>query len=137
MDQTLERIVTLIGPKRGASKELAEYLGVHPNVITNWKNGRNKSYTRYLPEIAEYFNISMDFLLYGEDHPQNIVENADHSAVSQQNSGNLNINLEGSDLQGLEADLIRVFRSLDLKGKAAVLTTASDEEARMNQQKEK
>ena len=137
MDQTLERIVTLIGPKRGASKELAEYLGVHPNVITNWKNGRNKSYTRYLPEIAEYFNISMDFLLYGEDHPQNIVENADHSAVSQQNSGNLNINLEGSDLQGLETDLIRVFRSLDLKGKAAVLTTASDEEARMNQQKEK
>lgn len=137
MDQTLERIVTLIGPKRGASKELAEYLGVHPNVITNWKNGRNKSYTRYLPEIAKYFNISMDFLLYGEDHPQNIVENADHSAVSQQNSGNLNINLEGNDLQGLEADLIHVFRSLDLKGKAAVLTTASDEEARMNQQKEK
>lgn len=137
MDQMLERIVTLIGPKRGASKELAEYLGIHPNVITNWKNGRNKSYTRYLPEIANYFDVTTDFLLYGEDRPQNIVENADHSAVSQHNSGNLNINLEGSDLQGLEADLIRVFRSLDLKGKAAVLTTASDEESRMNEQKEK
>lgn len=115
---------------------LARSLGLSSSAPTYWKKGSvPKSGT--LQKIADYFNVSTDFLLYGENRPQNIVENANHSAVSQQNSGNLNINLEGSDLQGLEADLIRVFRSLDLKGKAAVLTTASDEEARMNQQKEK
>ena len=47
MDILLERIIECIGPRHGAKKELAEHLGIHPNVITNWLNGRNKSYRRY------------------------------------------------------------------------------------------
>ena len=66
MDIMLERIVELIGPKHGSSKMLADYLGIHPNVITNWKNGRNKSYRGYLPQIADYFNVSVDYLLGNE-----------------------------------------------------------------------
>lgn len=66
MDDTLERIVKCIGPKHGAKKQLAEYLGIHPNVITNWLNGRNRSYRHYLDEIAQYFNVSVDYLLTGE-----------------------------------------------------------------------
>ena len=62
MDDTLERIVKCIGPKHGAKKQLAEYLGIHPNVITNWLNGRNRSYRRYLDEIAQYFNVSVSYL---------------------------------------------------------------------------
>ena len=62
MDDTLERIVKCIGPKHGAKKQLAEYLGIHPNVITNWLNGRNRSYRRYLDEIAQYFNVSVAYL---------------------------------------------------------------------------
>ena len=46
MDILLERIIECIGPRHGAKKELAEHLGIHPNVITNWLNGRNTvSYT--------------------------------------------------------------------------------------------
>ena len=87
MDQLLERIIALIGPKRGASKELADYLGIHPNVITNWKNGRNKSYIRYLPEISEYFNVTTDYLLTGDDKIKNTVGNVSNSAVVQGPSG--------------------------------------------------
>lgn len=66
MDEMLTRIFKCIGVKRGAQKELAEYLGIHPNVITNWKNGSNKSYRGYVNEIASYFNVSVDYLLTGE-----------------------------------------------------------------------
>lgn len=38
MDILLERIIECIGPRHGAKKELAEHLGIHPNVITNWLN---------------------------------------------------------------------------------------------------
>lgn len=62
MDESLKRIVELIGPKRGAAKELADYLGFNANVITNWKNGRNKSYLRYLPEIAEFYGTTVEYL---------------------------------------------------------------------------
>lgn len=67
MDEVLKRIIDLIGPKHGASKLLADHLGIHPNVITNWKNGRNKSYRGYLPQIANYFGVSVDYLLGNEE----------------------------------------------------------------------
>lgn len=66
MDDMLKRIAECIGPKHGAKKELADHLGIHPNVITNWFNGRNKSYRRYLPEIAAYYKVSEEYLK-GED----------------------------------------------------------------------
>lgn len=66
MDDMLKRIAECIGPKHGAKKELADHLGIHPNVITNWFNGRNKSYRRHLPEIAAYYKVSEEYLK-GED----------------------------------------------------------------------
>ena len=56
MDDMLERILDCIGPKRGATKALAEYLDISPNSITNWKNGHSKSYRTYIKQIAAYFN---------------------------------------------------------------------------------
>lgn len=63
----LERIIECIGPRHGAKKELAEHLGIHPNVITNWLNGRNKSYRRYVNEIAAFYGVSVDYLLGNVD----------------------------------------------------------------------
>lgn len=62
MDVMLERILECIGPKHGSKKELAEFLDIHPNVITNWLNGRNKSYRKYLPQISEHYNVSIEYL---------------------------------------------------------------------------
>lgn len=70
MDILLERIVECIGPKHGAKKELADHLGIHPNVITNWLNGRNKSYRRYVNEIAAYYGVSADYLLGQTDQKE-------------------------------------------------------------------
>lgn len=67
MDKVLERIVACIGPKHGAKKELADYLGIHPNVITNWLGGRNKSYMKYLEQIANFYNVSEHYLKTGEE----------------------------------------------------------------------
>lgn len=59
--------IECIGPRHGAKKELAEHLGIHPNVITNWLNGRNKSYRRYVNEIAAFYGVSVDYLLGNAD----------------------------------------------------------------------
>lgn len=62
MDIVLTRILECMGQKHGAGKELADYLGISGNVITNWKNGSNRSYLKYLSQIAEFYNVSEDFL---------------------------------------------------------------------------
>ena len=67
LQEFAERIIECIGPRHGAKKELAEHLGIHPNVITNWLNGRNKSYRRYVNEIAAFYGVSVDYLLGNAD----------------------------------------------------------------------
>lgn len=62
MDIILERVIELLGRKHGATKELADTLGVSGGAITNWKNGHSKSYTKYLPQIADYYGVSLDWL---------------------------------------------------------------------------
>ena len=42
MDVMLERILECIGPKHGSKKERAEFLDIHANGISNWRNGSNK-----------------------------------------------------------------------------------------------
>ena len=62
MDIMLKRIFELIGKKRGAQKELAEYLNISNNTITDWKSGRVKSYRQLAPQIAEHYGVSLDWL---------------------------------------------------------------------------
>lgn len=62
MDIILNRILELIGERHGSIKELASVLNIAPNSITNWKNGHSKSYTKYLPQIAAYYDVSLDWL---------------------------------------------------------------------------
>lgn len=62
MDVMLQRILELIGDKHGATKQLAEAIGVSPNTISNWKSGTNKSYTKKADKIADYYGVSVDWL---------------------------------------------------------------------------
>lgn len=61
--EIIDRIVMLLNEKGVEQKALAEYLGVHPQVITEWKGGRKKSYMRYIDKIAAFFEVSTDYIL--------------------------------------------------------------------------
>lgn len=43
--------------------DLTNYLGLTKNVFTDWKAGRNNSFQKYLPQIAEFLGVSVDDLL--------------------------------------------------------------------------
>lgn len=68
MDITLTRILSLFPTKQdgkpvhGSGKELSDYLGLPHNAVTEWKSGRNKSYMRYLHEIAAKYGVSVEWL---------------------------------------------------------------------------
>lgn len=71
MDITLERILSLIPSekdgrfKKYAAADFASKIGVAPNLPSEWKSGRNKSYKTKLQTIADAYNVSIDWL-YGE-----------------------------------------------------------------------
>lgn len=60
---TVERIFALLTSRHIEQKELAAFLGVRGQTISDWKSGKTKSYKKYIEKIAEFFNVSVDYLL--------------------------------------------------------------------------
>lgn len=59
----LDNILNEMKKQKKTQKELTDFLGITKNVFTDWKNGKNKSYMKYLPQIAIFLNVSVDHLL--------------------------------------------------------------------------
>ena len=72
---TLDKISELLKLQNKKQKNLTDYLGLTKNTYTNWKSGNNESYLKYLPQIAEFFNVSVDYLLGNTDTPISIINN--------------------------------------------------------------
>jgi hypothetical protein len=69
MDITLERILSLMPHKpdgnlvHGAKKVFAAEIGLnHPQIVSDWIAGRNSSYKNYLYQIADKYNVSVEWL---------------------------------------------------------------------------
>lgn len=60
---TLDTIKALLKSEKKTQQELCQYLGVSKQAFTEWNGGRNTSYKKYLPQIAEFFDVSVDYLL--------------------------------------------------------------------------
>ena len=63
MDVTLERIIEELKLKKIKKTDLTDYLGFSSSAIFgNWISGRNTSYLKYLHAIANYLNVSVEYL---------------------------------------------------------------------------
>lgn len=91
---TLDKIIYLLKKQNKSQRLLCNHLGLHQQAFTNWKNGASTSYKKYLPEIAEYLNVPIDYLL----------ENPKTKNSSEE-----------------EDKLLEIFNSLNDKQKAALL----------------
>nr|DAF15370.1 MAG TPA: nucleoid-associated protein [Caudoviricetes sp.] len=76
MDVMLDRILSLIPHKpdgkfvHGAIKEFANKLGLKSgNVVSDWMNGRSNSYSSYIYQIADIYNVSVEWLKGETDDP--------------------------------------------------------------------
>lgn len=67
---TLNRIIDLMKLKNCDNQMLASALGLNRQVVTDWKAGRSKSYMKYLPQIADYFGVTVDYLLGKTDEKE-------------------------------------------------------------------
>lgn len=63
----LNNIIDELKKQKKKQKDLTDYLGLTKNAFTDWKGGKSESYKKYLPQIAEFLNVSVDYLLSGEN----------------------------------------------------------------------
>ena len=80
MDLTIKRISEELKLQNKKQSDLAEYIGVTANVITDWKSGRIKSYSKYIHGIAQFLGVSVEYLK-GETASKLPMNNADGTYV--------------------------------------------------------
>lgn len=70
----INKILSELTKTGKSQKELCDFLHLSPNVFTDWKANRNKSYLKYVHGIAAFLDVSVDYLLGKTDikkAPQN------------------------------------------------------------------
>ena len=63
---TLDKIKQLLKEQGKSQKDLTDYLGLGKQTFTNWNAGA-KSYGKYIDKIAEFLDVTTDYLLGQSD----------------------------------------------------------------------
>lgn len=64
--ETLERIKNLRESKGLSQREIADELGIGRTTYLNFEKGKTKLYSKNLTSLARYFDVSEEYLLFGE-----------------------------------------------------------------------
>lgn len=66
-----ERIFMLLDEQNKRQADLVRLLGVRPNTVSDWKAKRRDPNVSHLESIAEFFNVSLDYLVAGKEYSLN------------------------------------------------------------------
>lgn len=108
-----------------APSAVARQLGMSPAAPGRWKTGSSPDLDT-ATKIADYFGVSMDFLIEREPLKGHSVTNADKSVILQGNRGNNSVtNTNAPDpLSDMENEILRIFRNLDMRAKSRLMNCA-------------
>jgi len=67
IDPVFVRIDGLLKEQGRQQKDLINHLSMAHNTYVHWRNQKNRSYLKHINEIAEFFGVSPNYLLRGEE----------------------------------------------------------------------
>lgn len=117
-----ERIFSLLEAQSKKQGDLAKYIGVRPATLSDWKAKRTSPASDLLRGIAEFFGVSVDYLVTGHE-PAAVIN---QGIIGNQNTNNT-ITINGDApraLSDIELELIRVCGNLEMRKKNALLSFA-------------
>jgi transcriptional regulator with XRE-family HTH domain len=117
-----ERIFELLEQQGKRQAALADFIGVRKNTISEWKAKKTSPSSDLLIKIAEFFDVSLDYLLAGKEAPVSIRQ----GIFGDRNAHN-SITINGDaprTLSEIESELMRICSELDTRKKNALLAFA-------------
>ncbi len=81
MNETLKRILDLNTAKGNDDRTLEITLNLKPKTANNWKRGLSEGYMKMLPQIADYFDVSVDYLLGRTENPSHEPAEIDENEI--------------------------------------------------------
>ena len=70
----LERILEELSKTNKKEADLCKHIGINQNNFTNWKRRGTEPSAALLPLIADFLNVSVDYLITGEEKEQYYID---------------------------------------------------------------
>lgn len=70
----LDNIANELYAQRKTQKQLCDFIGIHDSAFSEWKRGKSNSYMRYLPQIAEFFGVPVDYLCRNKNAKKSVTD---------------------------------------------------------------
>jgi len=103
-------------------QELGDKVGVGASTVRKWETGYIKTLrTDKMQKLATALNTSVDYLMGWTENNVSVNSVGTNNGVIGQNSGEIHITQERSKE---EAELLRIFNSLDVKGRSKLMAFA-------------
>ena len=119
-----QRIISLLQASGKRQKEFAQKIGTSDRNISAWKERGADPPAKLIAPIADYFGVSVEWLLTGEDNrqppnpaPAAAVTTATAAAAAHGNGA-------GRAMADDEQELLRIYGALDVRRRHKLLSTA-------------
>lgn len=105
-------------------KQLAQEVHITQTAVSQWELGKTAPDKQTANKLADFFGVSLDFLL-GRTTERTSFYYASNINDSNfvQGSGSITVG-ENNTTSEEEAELLRIYRSLDVRGRAKLLNAA-------------
>ena len=115
MFPTFEKIKELADKKRISINRLEEQLGFSRNTIYNMKT--KKPNAERVAAIADYFNVSTDYLLGRTDNPRIAIDNDNSVTIDLKKDAEETFFFDGHELNDEDIDLITSILETRIKNR--------------------
>ena len=121
-----ERMFALLSERRVSQKQFASSVGINPRNVSSWQTRGTDPPANVICEIAEFFGVSVEWLLSGEEHPHSsYVNNGSVSGNLGPHTGTIIVRNGGERVLSEEcSELVRVYESLDVRQRIQLLKCA-------------
>ncbi|MCM1221519.1 MAG: helix-turn-helix domain-containing protein [Lachnospiraceae bacterium] len=116
-----ERIFDLAKAQRKRQSDIARALNVRATTVSEWRKGKHEVSAAYYPKLAEFFGVSLDYLITGKE-PRGAPSAPVQQIIGNNNTHNTAIagGLD-SDITALDLELLKVVAGFDIRAKTEVL----------------
>lgn len=120
------RIFALLKEQNKTQTALATHIGVRVATVSAWKAQGTDPSANLLGEIADFFGVSVDYLVTGKEYAPSPSQTVNQGIFGDRNHNNtVTINGNGAvEISEFESELIRICSIFDIRRKNALLTYA-------------
>ena len=121
-----ERVFKLLFESHRSQKDLANFCGINERNVGSWKVRGSDPPAKLICKIAEFFGVSVVWLLTGENQEKfPFINNGSVSGNLGPNSGTVYIKNDMEHTLSAEcAELVRVYESLSIRDRVRLLDSA-------------